>query len=319
MNAAVRAVVRKAIHEGVEIYGVKRGYAGLIEGDLIKLDRGSVSDIISRGGTFLRSARCEEFRTKEGRKQAAEQLKRKGIKGLVVIGGDGSFMGAKLLSEETEINTIGVPGTIDNDIACTDDSIGYDTAVNTIIDAIGKIRDTASSHERAFVIEAMGRKAGFLTLASGLAGGAESILVPEIKSDIDQVCRKVQEDYELGKIHSIIVVAEGVEAIGAEFKTNRGHCESNAVILGREINKRTGFETRVSILGHMQRGGSPTARDRLLASRLGAGAVDYILAGETNKMVGLIHDTVEAASIEEAIESDKSINMDIYELANILN
>ena len=319
MNAAVRAVVRKAIHEGVEIYGVKRGYAGLIEGDLIKLDRGSVSDIISRGGTFLRSARCEEFRTKEGRKKAAEQLKKRGIKGLVVIGGDGSFMGAKLLSKETEINTIGVPGTIDNDIACTDDSIGYDTAVNTIVDAIGKIRDTASSHERAFVIEAMGRRSGFLTLASGLAGGAESILIPEIKCDIDEVCQKVQEDYELGKIHSIIVVAEGVEAIGAEFETNRDHDESNAFILGKEINKRTGFETRVSILGHMQRGGSPTARDRLLASRLGAGAVDHLLAGDTNKMVGLIHDTVETASIAEAIESDKKINMDIYELANILN
>ncbi|WP_027338981.1 6-phosphofructokinase [Halonatronum saccharophilum] len=319
MNAAVRAVVRKAIYEGVEVIGVNRGYAGLIEGDFITLGASAVSDIINRGGTFLRSARCEEFRTKEGRQKAADQLRKEGAEGLVVIGGDGSFTGAMLLTNETGIKTIGVPGTIDNDIACTDDSIGYDTAMNTIIDAITKIRDTASSHERAFVIEAMGRHAGFLTLAAGLAGGAESILVPEIKFNIDEVCDKVQKGYEKGKIHSIILVAEGVEFEGNEFETNRDVNESNAFTIGRIINERTGFDTRVSILGHIQRGGSPTGRDRLLASRLGAAAVDAMLAGETNKMVGLIHNKIEVSDIKDAIEGKKEFDKDLYELANILS
>ncbi|AGB40393.1 6-phosphofructokinase [Halobacteroides halobius DSM 5150] len=318
MNAAVRAVVRKALHEGLEVVGIKRGYSGVIEGDFITLDRSSVSDIIQRGGTFLRSARCEEFRTKEGRKRAAKKLREEGIEGLVVIGGDGSFTGAKLLNEETGIKTIGVPATIDNDIACTDDSIGYDTAMNTIIDAITKIRDTASSHERAFVIEAMGRHAGFLTLAAGLAGGAESILVPEIDFEMDEVCEKIQHDYEEGKIHSIVLVAEGVELGNVEFETNRNPDESPAFLIGREINERTGFETRVTILGHIQRGGAPTGRDRLLASRLGASAVDQLLAGKSNKMVGLIHNTVKVAPIEEAIESNKELNEEVYKLANIL-
>ncbi len=318
MNAAVRAVVRKALHEGIEIMGIKRGYAGLIEGDFVKLDRSSVSDIIYKGGTFLRSARCEEFKTEVGRQKAAEQLQKEEIEGLIVIGGDGSFMGAKLLSEETGINTIGVPATIDNDIACTDDCIGYDTAMNTIIEAINKIRDTASSHERAFVIEAMGRHAGFLTLASGLAGGAESILVPEVEFDVDQVCDQIQADYEEGKIHSIILVAEGVEGIGQHFETDRNLHESNAFILSRLINEETGFESRAIVLGHIQRGGAPTGRDRLLASRLGAAAVDYLLAGETNKMVGLIHNDEKIFPIVDAIEGNKQLDMELYELANIL-
>ncbi|TDX58989.1 6-phosphofructokinase [Orenia marismortui] len=319
MNAAVRAVVRKAIYDGVEVIGVNRGYAGVIDGDFVKLDKSSVSDIIQRGGTFLRSARCDEFRTKEGRQKAAEQLRKEGVEGLIVIGGDGSFTGAMLLNEETGIRTIGVPATIDNDIACTDDAIGYDTAMNTIIDAISKIRDTASSHERAFVIEAMGRHAGFLTLAAGLAGGAESILVPEMKFDMDKVCENIQAGYEEGKIHSIILVAEGVEMDGQEFTTNRDVNESNAFLIGKEINERTGFETRVSILGHIQRGGSPTGRDRLLASRLGAAAVNAVLSGETNKMVGLIHNKVEVAEIRDAIEGNKEFDEELYELANILS
>ncbi|WP_018249119.1 6-phosphofructokinase [Orenia marismortui] len=319
MNAAVRAVVRKAIYDGVEVIGVNRGYAGVIDGDFVKLDKSSVSDIIQRGGTFLRSARCDEFRTKEGRQKAAEQLKKEGVEGLIVIGGDGSFTGAMLLNEETGIRTIGVPATIDNDIACTDDAIGYDTAMNTIIDAISKIRDTASSHERAFVIEAMGRHAGFLTLAAGLAGGAESILVPEMKFDMDKVCENIQAGYEEGKIHSIILVAEGVEMDGQEFTTNRDVNESNAFLIGKEINERTGFETRVSILGHIQRGGSPTGRDRLLASRLGAASVNALLSGETNKMVGLIHNKVEIAEIRDAIEGNKEFDEELYELANILS
>lgn len=319
MNAAVRAVVRKGIYEGVEVIGVQRGYAGVIDGDFVELDSSSVSDIIYRGGTFLRSARCDEFRTKEGREKAAQQLRKEGVEGLVVIGGDGSFTGAMLLNQETGIKTIGVPATIDNDIDCTDDAIGYDTAMNTIIDAINKIRDTASSHERAFVIEAMGRHAGFLTLAAGLAGGAESILVPEVKFDLDEVCEKIQKDYEQGKIHSIILVAEGVEAFCGTFETNRDLNCSNAFVLGQEVNERTGFETRVTILGHLQRGGTPTGRDRLLASRLGAAAVDELLAGNSNKMVGLIHNHVEVYPIKEAIEGNKEFDMELYELANILS
>ncbi|OCL25289.1 6-phosphofructokinase [Orenia metallireducens] len=319
MNAAVRAVVRKAIHAGVEVVGVNRGYAGVIEGDFVKLDKSSVSDIIDRGGTFLRSARCDEFRTPEGRAKGAEQLRKEGIEGLIVIGGDGSFTGATLLTNETGIKTVGVPATIDNDIACTDDSIGYDTAMNTIIDAITKIRDTASSHERAFVIEAMGRHAGFLTLSAGLAGGAEAILVPEMKFNIDEVCNNIQAGYEAGKIHAIILVAEGVEIEGQEFTTNRDVNQSNAFIIGKEINDRTGFETRVSILGHIQRGGAPTGRDRLIASRLGAASVDALLAGETNKMVGIIHNKVEISDIKDAIEGNKEFDEELYQLANILS
>ncbi len=319
MNAALRAVVRKAVYEGIDVLGVKRGYAGVIEGDFVQLGRRDVGDIIYRGGTFLRSARCDEFRTEAGIKKGANKLKEAGVEGLIVIGGDGSFRGARDLTNLTGVRTIGVPATIDNDIACTDDSIGYDTAMNTIIDAITKIRDTASSHERAFVIEAMGRHAGFLALSAGLAGGAESILVPEVKFSMENVCKKIQEGYNEGKIHSIILVAEGVEIDGNDFETNRDFSHSNAFLLGDEINKRTGFETRVSILGHMQRGGVPTGRDRLLASRLGAAAVDVLNAGKTNKMVGLIHNKVETAPITDAIEGNKKFDKDLYDLANILS
>ncbi|MCK8828092.1 6-phosphofructokinase [Natroniella acetigena] len=316
MNAAIRAVVRKGIYEGLKIIGVKRGYAGLIEGDFEPLERRSVADIIHRGGTVLRSARCEEFRTKEGRRKAVEQLKYVGADGLVVIGGDGSFKGAKLLGDESDIKTVGIPGTIDNDIACTDYSIGYDTALNTILDAMNKIRDTATSHERTFVIEAMGRHSGFLTLMSGLAGGAESILIPEIDFDLDQVCQKLESGYERGKLHSIILVAEG---IGEKFETNRDLNESKAFALGEEIRKRSGLETRVTVLGHLQRGGTPTAQDRLLATRLGAAAIDVLLARDTSKMVGVVHDRVEIAGIEEAIERQKDVDEELYELANILS
>ena len=319
MNAAIRAVVRKALNEGLEVYGVKRGYAGVIDGDFVELNGSSVSDIIGRGGTFLRSARCNEFRTTVGRQKAAQKLSNKGIKNLVVIGGDGSFTGAKLLSEETGINTVGVPATIDDDIACTDDSIGYDTALNTIIDAINKIRDTASSHERAFVIETMGRHAGFLALAAGLAGGAESILIPEKKVDVDSMCHTIQKDYEEGKIHSIILVAEGVELEGQQFKTNRGLDESPAFSLSKEISQRTDFEARVTILGHIQRGGAPTGRDRLLASRLGAAAVDRLLLGESNVMVGLVNNEIQSSPIKDALEQEKEINMDLYNLSTILS
>ncbi|MGM0472379.1 MAG: ATP-dependent 6-phosphofructokinase, partial [Bacillota bacterium] len=211
MNAAIRSVVRQAIFEDVEIVGIRHGYAGILNQDFEVMDRRAVADIIHRGGTTLHTARCEEFRTKEGRQRAIENLRAEGIEGLVVIGGDGSFRGAQCLSQESEINVIGVPGTIDNDIACTDYSIGFDTAMNTILDAINKIRDTATSHERTFVVETMGRNAGFLTLMSGLGGGAESILIPEIDFDIEEVCQKIKGGYERGKLHSIILVAEGVD------------------------------------------------------------------------------------------------------------
>ncbi|SJZ97507.1 6-phosphofructokinase [Selenihalanaerobacter shriftii] len=316
MNAAIRAVVRQGIYEGLDIIGIKRGYAGIIDSDFEVMERGSVADIIHRGGTFLHSARCEEFRTKKGREKAIEQLKYGGIEGLVVIGGDGSFKGAQLLSQESDINVIGVPATIDNDIACTDYSIGYDTAMNTILDAINKIRDTATSHERIFVVETMGRHSGFLTLMCGLAGGAESILIPEIDFSIENVCKKLKHGYDRGKLHSIILVAEG---IGDDFKPNRDVSHSKAFALSKEISNRMGFETRVTVLGHLQRGGAPTAQDRIMASRLGAVAVKLLLNGETNKMVGIIHEEVKSFKIEEALEGQKEIDRDIYELANILS
>ncbi|MBM7622605.1 6-phosphofructokinase [Sporohalobacter salinus] len=316
MNAAIRAVVRKSIYEGLEVIGIKRGYAGVIESDFRVMNRGSVADIIHRGGTTLHSARCEEFRTEEGRKKAIEQLKYGGIEGLIVIGGDGSFKGAQLLSEESDIKVVGVPATIDNDIACTDYSIGYDTALNTVLDAINKIRDTATSHERTFVVETMGRHSGFLTLMSGLAGGAESILVPEIDFSLEEVCEKLNHGYDRGKLHSIILVAEGIEQ---DFASNNDVNESQAFAIAEEISKRTGFETRVTILGHLQRGGIPTARDRILGSRLGASAVDLLSEGETNKMVGVIHDEVKSFPIEESLIKSKDLDKDIYKLANILS
>jgi 6-phosphofructokinase 1 len=316
MNAAVRAVVRKGIYEGLEVIGIKHGYTGIINSDFEVMERGSVADIIHRGGTILHSARCEEFRTKEGRKKAIEQLKYGGIEGLVVIGGDGSFKGAQLLSQESDIKVIGVPATIDNDIDCTDYSIGYDTAMNTILDAINKIRDTATSHERTFVVETMGRHSGFLTLMAGLAGGAESILIPEIEFSIEGVCKKLKSGYERGKLHSIILVAEG---IGDNFKTNRDVNESKAFAIAEEINKRTGFETRVTVLGHLQRGGAPTGQDRIMGSRLGGAAVDLLLQGESSKMVGIVHNEIKSFLIEEALNGSKEINKDLYDLADILS
>ncbi|MED4981039.1 6-phosphofructokinase, partial [Geobacillus stearothermophilus] len=245
MNAAIRSVVRKAIYHGVEVYGVYHGYAGLIAGNIKKLEVGDVGDIIHRGGTILYTARCPEFKTEEGQKKGIEQLKKHGIEGLVVIGGDGSYQGAKKLTEHG-FPCVGVPGTIDNDIPGTDFTIGFDTALNTVIDAIDKIRDTATSHERTYVIEVMGRHAGDIALWSGLAGGAETILIPEADYDMNDVIARLKRGHERGKKHSIIIVAEGVGS-GVDF--------------GRQIQEATGFETRVTVLGHVQRGGSPTAFD----------------------------------------------------------
>jgi 6-phosphofructokinase 1 len=316
MNPAIRSVVRTAIYHDLEVVGIRRGYTGLIEGDFYKMDRGSVADIIHRGGTMLHSARCEEFKSDAGQRKAVEKIKEGKIDGLIVIGGDGSLKGAKKLSEKYNIPTIGIPGTIDNDLACTDYALGFDTATNTVLDAINKIRDTATSHERTFVVETMGRDAGFLTLRAGLAGGAESILIPEMDFTIEDVCSKIQQGYDRGKLHSIILVAEGV---GGDFKTDRDIHESKAFALGKAIEEKTGLETREIILGHLQRGGSPTAMDRILASRMGAKAVDLLLDGQTEKMVGFINNSIETCDMSTAIEKEKEIDKDIYDLAHILS
>ncbi|MGZ4163233.1 MAG: 6-phosphofructokinase, partial [Tumebacillaceae bacterium] len=260
MNAAIRAVVRSAIFNGLEVAGIRRGYQGLIQGDFIPMDLGSVADIIHRGGTILHTARCLEFKTKEGQELAVSKLKESGIDGVVVIGGDGSFRGAKVLSD-LGIPTVGIPGTIDNDIPCTDYTIGFDTAVNTVIEALDRIRDTATSHERTYVVEVMGRNAGDIALVAGVAGGAETVLIPEEKYDITQIVDKLKRGASRGKKHSIILVAEGA---GKGFS------------IGEVIRELTGWEVRVTVLGHIQRGGSPSAFDRILASKMGAHAVELL-------------------------------------------
>ncbi|MDW7672929.1 MAG: 6-phosphofructokinase [Bacillota bacterium] len=303
MNAAIRAVVRTALYYNMEVFGVYRGYSGLIAGEFTKLNRGSVADIIQRGGTILRTARCERFRTLEGRQEAAQKLKEKEIEGLVVIGGDGSFRGAVKLNE-LGIATVGVPGTIDNDIPCTDFTIGYDTSINNVVDVINKVRDTATSHERTFILEVMGRNAGDIALAAGLAGGAESILIPETKYDIELVVDRLKKGQARGKLHSIIIVAEGV---GSAFD------------VAKEIEEKIGIDTRVSVLGHLQRGGTPTAMDRILASRMGAEAVEVLRRGETNKMVGMQCNKPVAIDIEYALSQPHKIDMSVYSLAGILS
>lgn len=303
MNAAIRAVVRKGLYHGLEVVGIKHGYAGLMRGELESLDLGSVADIIQRGGTMLYTARCLEFKTPEGQDKGVQMLKDHGIDGLIVIGGDGSFQGARALSARG-IKTIGIPGTIDNDIPCTDYTIGFDTAVNTAIDAIDKIRDTATSHERTYVVEVMGRDAGDIAMIAGLAGGAESILIPEAKFDLDQVLDKLRKGAQRGKRHSIILVAEGA-----------GH----GMKIGEEIAEATGWDVRVTVLGHLQRGGSPTAFDRTLASRMGAYAVDLLMQGQTSVMIGVRGMNLIATDIFEALNTKRTIDLSIYDLAGILS
>lgn len=303
MNAAIRAVVRKAIYHDLEVYGVYNGYSGLIAGNIQKLEVGDVGDIIHRGGTKLYSARCPEFRTLEGQQKGIEQLKKHGIEGLVVIGGDGSYMGAKKLTEHG-FPCVGVPGTIDNDIPGTDLTIGFDTALNTVIDAIDKIRDTATSHDRTYVIEVMGRHAGDIALWAGLAGGAETILVPEAEYDMEDIIGRLKRGTDRGKKHSIIVVAEGVGS-GVEF--------------GKRIEEQTGLETRVSVLGHIQRGGSPTAADRVLASRLGARAVELLLDGKGGRCVGIQNNELVDHDILEILEHKHDIDHSMYKLSQELS
>lgn len=304
MNAAIRAVVRKGIYHDLEVFGIYGGYQGLISGNIKKLSLGSVGDIIHRGGTILYSARCEEFKTKEGQQKGIEQLKKFGIEGLIVIGGDGSYRGAKALTE-LGYPCVGVPGTIDNDIPGTEFTIGFDTALNTVIDAIDKIRDTATSHERTFIIEVMGRDAGDLALWSGLAGGAESILIPEDDFSLEEVIARLKKGSERGKRHSIIIVAEGA---------------ASGVEIGRKIKEMANLDTRVSVLGHIQRGGSPTANDRVLASRLGARAVELLLEGKGGRAVGIKQNQIIDYDIIEAFEkSMEKIDRGIIKLSKELS
>lgn len=316
MNPAIRSVVRTALYSNLEVVGIKRGYWGLIEGEFVDMDRSSVADIIYRGGTILLSGRCDEFKTDEGMEKGLENMKKEGIDGLVVIGGDGSLRGVRDIHNKLGMPAIGIPGTIDNDLACTDYTIGFDTAMNTILEAINKIRDTATSHERTFVVETMGREDGILTLMAGLAGGAESILIPEVDFKIEDVCEKIQQGYNRGKLHSIILVAEGV---GGDFKTNRDLNESKAFVLGQEIQKRTDMETRVIVLGHLQRGGRPSAQDRIIASQMGAKAVELLIDGQSNKMVSFKDNKLSVCDVDDALTGENPIDFDIYNLAHILS
>jgi 6-phosphofructokinase 1 len=304
MNAAIRAVVRKSIYHGLEVIGIQRGYSGFIEADMGPMNLGSVADIVHRGGTVLRTARSEEFKTPEGRAKAFANVQRFGIQGLVVIGGDGSFKGAEVFNREYNLPVIGVPGTIDNDITSTEFSIGFDTAINTVVEAINKIRDTATSHERTFILEVMGRESGYIALMAGLAGGAESILVPELRQSIDEVCEKLKRGYKRGKLHSIIIVAEGA---------------ASGLDVAKQIREMTGLETKVTILGHLQRGGTPTAFDRILASRMGAKAVELLMEGCCNHMVGMVAGKVVASPLDAAFQGKRPIDLEIYNLANILS
>lgn len=303
MNPAIRAVVRKAIYHNVEVYGIYGGYTGLISGNIKKLELGSVGDIIHRGGTMLHTARCPEFKTPEGQQKGIEQLKAYGIEGLVVIGGDGSYRGARALTQQG-YPCVGVPGTIDNDIPGTELTIGFDTALNTVIDALDKIRDTATSHERTFVIEVMGRDAGDIALYAGLAGGAETILIPEEGFDMGEIAERLRKGQERGKKHSIIIVAEGVCG-GNEF--------------AKQLQEATNFDTRVSVLGHIQRGGSPTAADRVLASRLGARAVELLIEGKGGRAVGMESNRVVDYDIVEALERKHVLDLDLVKLSKELS
>ena len=303
MNPAIRAVVRKAIHDDMEVYGVNHGFNGLINNDINKMGLGDVGDIIHRGGTFLYSARCEEFKTLEGRQKAADNLTALGIEGLVVIGGDGTYMGASELGK-LGVKTVGVPATIDNDIVGTDVTIGYDTALNTIVDMIDRIRDTATSHERTFIIEVMGRDSGELALNAGLAAGAETIFIPERDTKMEDVAERIQAGLDRGKKHSLIVVAEGV--MSAEY------CST-------ELAKYINIETRISVLGHIQRGGKPSASDRVIGSRLGAYAVSLLQRGESGVGAGISKNELTATDFTYVQVHDKQYDNSIYLLSKELS
>lgn len=299
MNAAIRAVVRTGIEKGLKVYGVHRGYNGLISGEIFEMDRHSVSDIIQRGGTILRTARSDEFKTPEGRQKALNVIKVLKIDGIVVIGGDGSFHGAELLSD-LGVPTIGVPGTIDNDLAYTDYTVGFDTALNTAIDAINKIRDTSSSHERVSVIEVMGRNCGDLAIYSGIAGGAEYVIVPEKPYTVEDICENIFKGKRNGKLHNIIILAEGV---------------GGAQKLAKKIEEITSIETRATVLGYIQRGGSPSAFDRILASRMGSKAVEVLLDGKSARVIGIKNNKIIDMDIKEALAIPNVFDEELFNLS----
>lgn len=298
MNAAIRAVVRMGLDKGLRVMGIQRGYSGLINGEISEMNRSSVADIIQKGGTILRTARSDEFRTEAGREKAAKVLKVFGIDGLVVIGGDGSFTGARLLSK-LGVATVGIPGTIDNDLAYTDYTLGFDTAVNTVMDAINKLRDTSSSHERASVVEVMGRDCGDIALYAGIAGGAESVILPEKGYDENVICQMILKGKQRGKLHHLILLAEGVGGAGE---------------LAKNIQQVTGVETRATILGHIQRGGSPSAFDRILASRMGARAVEVLLEGKSARVIGIRGGQITDDDIDEALAMPRTFDEKLYDI-----
>ena len=307
MNAAIRAVTRAAIFNNIEVVGIRCGYQGMINADFKELKYNNVSNIIHRGGTFLKSARSLEFKTLEGRKKAYENLVKYGIDALVVIGGDGTFTGARLFCEEHSFPVIGIPGTIDNDLFGTDYTIGYDTALNTVIDAVDKIRDTASAHNRLFFIEVMGRDAGFLALRSGIAVGAEAILIPEVETTVQQLDEYLTNEYKDKKSSGIIIVAEGDKSGGA-------------LEIAKQVTKdHPEYDARVTILGHIQRGGSPTAFDRVAASQLGVAAVDALLDDQTSIMVGLVDGEISHIPFNKAIKNSKSVKQSLLEITKIIS
>ena len=306
MNAAIRAVVRTGIYHGLEVYGIMRGYQGMIEDDIVKMEGRSVANIIQRGGTILKTARCKEFYEEAGRKKAYNNLKKRGINGLVVIGGDGSFRGAVKFSEDFDIPVIGIAGTIDKDIHGSDFTIGFDTAVNTAISAIDKIRDTMDAHDRIFIIEVMGRDAGYIALHSGIATGAENILIPEKKTNINDIISSLQEKERRKKLVNLIVVAEGDELGGA--------VEVQKVLQQNLPNA----EIRVAILGHIQRGGSPTCIDRLIASRMGYHAVECLIEGRHNVFVGILNNRMHYIPLEKAVKNKGSIGEEWMKIVKIL-
>ncbi len=304
MNAAIRAVTRSAIYNGLKVKGIYRGYKGLVTGEIQEFKTQNVSNIIHQGGTILKTARCKEFTTPEGRALAYENMKKEGIDALVVIGGDGSLTGARIFAQEYDVPCIGLPGTIDNDLYGTDTTIGYDTALNTILDAVDKIRDTATSHERLFFVEVMGRDAGFLALNGAIAAGAEAAIIPEFSTEVDQLAEFIKNGFRKSKSSSIVLVAESDITGGA------------MALAERVKNEYPQYDVRVSILGHLQRGGRPTAHDRIIASRMGAASIDALMEGQRNVMIGIEHDEIVYVPFAKAIKNDKPIKK---ELVNVLN
>jgi 6-phosphofructokinase 1 len=306
MNAAIRAVVRSAIYYNIGVTGIRRGFEGMVNGDMFEMDRKSVSNIIQRGGTILKTARSEQFKTPQGRKLAYEQLMKHGVDALVAIGGDGTFTGARIFGEEYDIPIVGLPGTIDNDLCGTDFTIGYDTAINTVIDAVDKIRDTAESHDRLFIVEVMGRDSGLIALRTGIAAGAEAILIPESKTDLQAVFERLESGRK-DKKSKIIMLAENGEA-------------GDAFEIGRQIKEKfPNYDTRISVLGHIQRGGRPSCMDRVLASRVGVAAVEALMAGHRNEMVGLIHNDIAYTPFEHAAKHNTDVNSEFLKIVEILS